>query len=193
MKSKNLLTMFKWSGLLFVLAIGAMPTVSWAALDAFATIVGETQGAFNSGETQAGREDQIRVFTFGHNVSAAYDTATGLPTGKRQHRPVRILKNIDRASPLIASALFNNENLTSVIIRFWKPDDPGKELQFYTIELINAHIVSIMPSHSSRLADSNEVNPVPMGETVTFNYQKIIFTWEDGGITAEDDWQTPTP
>lgn len=28
-------------------------------------------------------------------------------------------------------------------------------------------------------------------EHVSFVYQKITWTWEDGGITSEDDWETP--
>ena len=28
-------------------------------------------------------------------------------------------------------------------------------------------------------------------EHVSFTYQKIIWTYEDGGITAEDDWEAP--
>ena len=28
-------------------------------------------------------------------------------------------------------------------------------------------------------------------ETVSFTFQKITWTWIPGGITAEDDWQTP--
>ena len=28
-------------------------------------------------------------------------------------------------------------------------------------------------------------------ETIAFTYQKIEWTWVDGGITAEDDWEAP--
>ena len=28
-------------------------------------------------------------------------------------------------------------------------------------------------------------------EQVAFTYQKIIWTWNDGGITAADDWASP--
>ena len=28
-------------------------------------------------------------------------------------------------------------------------------------------------------------------EHLSFCYQKIIWTWVDGGITADDDWETP--
>jgi type VI secretion system secreted protein Hcp len=28
-------------------------------------------------------------------------------------------------------------------------------------------------------------------EEVAFTYQKIIWTWNEGGITSEDDWESP--
>ena len=151
------------------------------------TVSADVQGDIEGEVTLAGREGQIEVDSFGYNVSAPLDTATGLPTGKRQHRPVRVLKPIDKASPLLFNALVNNENLTNVTIRFWRPSQSGQEVQFYTVELVNASIVSITPSHSSTGAGLAD----PMREVVSFTFQKIIFTYENGGITGEDDWSTP--
>ena len=188
MKSKNLLAKFRWSGLLLVLAIAVMPSVSWAALNAYMTLTGETQGVIQGSVTEAGREDSILVIGMGHTVILPYDAATGLPTGKPQHRPIRIVKEIDKSSPILFTVLTTNENLTDVTIRFWQPGIAGSEENYYTIQLINAKIVSIMPNHSSVLSDSPDVDPDPMTETVTFVYQKIIVTWEEGGITSEADW-----
>lgn len=185
MKSQNLFTLVKLSGLMLIMAIATMPDVSWAALNAYMRITGDTQGEIKGDVTQAGREDSILVKSYGYSVSAAYDTASGLPTGKRQHRPIRILKEIDKASPLLFNALVNNENLSSVIIRFWRPSSTGAEVQYYTVELVNARIVSIMPNSSSADAESSAI---PARETVSFTFQKIIMTYEDGGITSEDDW-----
>jgi len=28
-------------------------------------------------------------------------------------------------------------------------------------------------------------------EHISFTYHKIEWTWNDGGITAEDDWESP--
>ncbi len=39
------------------------------------------------------------VFT--NDVVSPRDAASGLPTGKRQHKPIRIVKEIDKSSPLI--------------------------------------------------------------------------------------------
>jgi type VI secretion system secreted protein Hcp len=52
----------------------------------------------------------------------------------------------------------------------------------YTIKLTNASIASI------RLLVDDQGN---MTEEVTFTYQKIEWTWVDGGITAQDDWEQP--
>lgn len=188
MNNRNRLMMFKLAGLLLIVAIAAMPAVSWAALNAYMKLTGETQGVIQGSVTQAGREDSILVIGMGHTVSAPYDAATGLPTGKRQHRPIRIVKEIDKSSPKLFTALTNNENLTDVAIRFWRPGGSGQEVQYYTIELINAKIVSIMPNHSSVLSNSPDVDPDPMTETVTFVYQTIVVTWEDGGVTSEAGW-----
>ena len=32
---------------------------------------------------------------------------------------------------------------------------------------------------------------MPIMEEVSFAYQKIQWTWVDGGITASDDWESP--
>jgi type VI secretion system secreted protein Hcp len=49
---------------------------------------------------------------------------------------------------------------------------------YYTVELRNASIATIGERY-------------PNTETVSFCYQKIIWTWTEGGITAEDDWEAP--
>jgi type VI secretion system secreted protein Hcp len=139
----------KCAFLLLILIITLASSNSFAALNAYMNITGETQGEIKGDVGLVGREDSILVKRYGCSVSAAYDAASGLPSGKRQHRPIQILKEIDSATPLLFNALTNNENLPSVEIRFWKPSAQGAEVQFYTIQLVNAHIVSISPSASS--------------------------------------------
>lgn len=163
---------------------------TWAALPGFMRANGETQGEIKGGVTQAGREDSMEVIEFGHNVSALMD-ATGVarPSGKRQHRPIRIVKDIDKASPILMTVLTQGERLTDVRIDFWRPSSSGKEFQFYTVELVGAYIVSIVQS----IGSEGDLLNTPPRETVTLSYDRIIWTWQDGGITAEDDWTTPQP
>jgi len=147
-------------------------------------VEGSRAGAIEGGATGAGREGWIEVVAFTHEVVSPRDAASGLPTGKRQHKPISITKPIDKATPLLFQALVSNENLPNVELRFFKPDPKtGKEQMYYTIELTNASIAGI--GQSQAVGD-----PMPL-EEVSFTYQKIVWTWTDGGITAEDDWETP--
>ena len=160
------------------------------ALNAYLRVTGEIQGEIKGSVTTAGREDSMEVIGFSHEVISPRDAASGLPTGKRQHKLLTITKEIDKATPLLANALSQNENITEMELRFWRPSRSGKEYQYYTIELVNASISGIQSEMLNNKYPENIKHNVR--EHVSFSYQKIIWTYEDGGITAEDDWQTPT-
>jgi type VI secretion system secreted protein Hcp len=157
------------------------------ALDAYLTLTGETQGKVKGGVTHAGREDMIEVYGWSHEVTSPRDAASGLPTGKRRHQPITCIKPIDRASPILMNILTNNENITEWRLDCWRPSRSGKEFQYYTIELINASIAGISQEQLNNTYAENM--PLVPREHVMFTYQKIIWTWQDGGITAEDDWE----
>ena len=81
------------------------------ALNAYLTLEGGSQGEIKGSVTQAGREDTIMVIAFDHKVTSPRDAASGLPTGKRQHGPLTICKELDKSSPLLMQALTNNETI----------------------------------------------------------------------------------
>jgi type VI secretion system secreted protein Hcp len=159
------------------------------ALNAYLAVKGATQGDIKGSVTQKGREGTIMVFAVFHEIVSPRDPASGRPTGKRHHKPIIVSKEVDRASPLLYWSLVNNESLPSWKLAFWRPSATGVEQQHFTLELVNASVSQI------RLRMANNKNPrltrYPETEEVAFTYQKIIWTWNDGGITAEDDWETP--
>ena len=159
------------------------------ALNAYLKIEAEKQGQIKGSVTQKGREDSIMVIAVSHDIYSPRDAASGLATGKRRHGPFVITKELDKSSPLLYSVLVNNENIKSWKLQFWRPSATGAEVQNYTIELVNATIASV------KFRMANNKNPELMKyaeyEEVSFTYQKIIWTWNDGGITAEDDWEAP--
>jgi len=56
------------------------------------------------------------------------DPASGLPTGKRQHKPISFLKEWGAATPQLFQALVTNENLKTVKFEFLQVDKTtGKE------------------------------------------------------------------
>ena len=164
------------------------------ALNAYLRLKGQKQGEFKGSVTQKGRENSIMVIAVSHEIVSPRDPASGLPTGKRMHKPFIVTKELDKASPLLYNALVNNENIPSWELKFYTPQvkaqqGVGTEVNHYTVQLLNANIASIgfrMP---------NNRNPDLMKyaeyEEIAFTYQKITWTWVEGGITAEDDWETP--
>lgn len=159
------------------------------ALNAYLKLKGEKQGEIKGSVTQKGRENSIMVIAVNHDIVSPRDVQSGMPTGKRQHRPFVITKELDKSSPLLYNALVNNENIKEWELQFWQPSPTGAEKQHYTVKLTNANIASIgfkMPNNKNP-----ELTRYAEYEEVAFTYQKIEWTWKDGGITALDDWQAP--
>jgi len=159
------------------------------ALNAYLKLKGKTQGDIKGSVTQKGREDSIMVIAVQHEIVSPRDEATGGPTGKRRHRPLVVTKELDKSSPLLQNVLVNNENIETLELKFWRPSATGQEQQHFTIELKNANIAGI------KFVMENNKHPDLMRfaeyEQVSFTYEHVIWTWTDGGITAEDNWQAP--
>ncbi len=121
----------------------------------------------------------FNVSGFDHEIVSPRDPASGLPTGKRQHKPFKVVMEVGAEDPLLMNALVTNENLTNVTISFFKP---GTSTVGTTVKLTNANVASF----------THECTTSTTGcETIAFTYQKIEWTWVDGGISAVDDWEAP--
>jgi type VI secretion system secreted protein Hcp len=164
------------------------------ALNSYLNLKGQKQGDIKGSVTQKGREGKIMVIAVSHEIISPRDPASGLPTGKRMHKPFVITKELDKSSPLLYNVLVNNENITTWELQFWTPQlsaagGVGAEKQHYTVKLTNANIASIsfrMPNNKNP-----ELTRYAEYEEVAFTYQKIEWVWVDGGITAMDDWEAP--
>jgi type VI secretion system secreted protein Hcp len=164
------------------------------ALNAYLRLKGQKQGEIKGSVTQKGREGSIMVIAVSHEIISPRDPASGLPTGKRMHKPFVITKELDKSSPLLYNVLVNNENVNEWELKFWTPQikataGVGAEVNHYSVRLINANIASI----SFRMPNNKhpELMKFAEYEEVAFTYQKIIWTWNEGGITSEDDWESP--
>jgi type VI secretion system secreted protein Hcp len=164
------------------------------ALMAYMTIKGSKSGAISGPVTTKGREGSISLLAFSQEITSPRDPQSGLPTGQRLHKPVVITKEIDKTSPLLYNVLCTNENLTDVTIKFWQPQlkavsGSGTEAQHYTVKLSNANISS-MDVTTQEFSHDEKVSTAKVVEKLSFTYEKIEWTWNDGGITANDTWGT---
>jgi type VI secretion system secreted protein Hcp len=156
------------------------------ALNAHLTLEGTKSGKLKGSVQQQGREDSIMVIAVEHVISAPRDAASGQASGKRQHKPLTITKWVDKSSPILFQILVTNEVIKTFKLDFYQTTPEGAEEIFYTIELENASISEV------KLVMLNNKYPDNMQqkeqENVSFTYQKITWTFQDGGISASDDW-----
>lgn len=157
------------------------------ALSGYLTLTGTKHGPIAGSVTQKSREGSIEVIAFYHEIVGPRDPVSGRPTGKRMHKPFSITKQLDRSSPLLYDVLTHNENLTEVVLKLFRPQPTGIERHAFTVRFVNATISSI------QLRSLNTRHPrhskMPELEEVNFAYQRIEWTWTDGGVTADDDWE----
>ena len=157
----------------------------------FAEIVGQKSGPVKGSITQKGRENSIGVIAASHSIVIPRDLQTGLPSGRRMHKPFVFTKELDRATPVLYNMLCTNENIPTATFRFWAPklkssSGVGAEIQNYTVKLTNAKIASYdFRKTNIHLA---ELGSFAEYEEIVLTYQKIEWTWNDGKISAGDDW-----
>jgi type VI secretion system secreted protein Hcp len=160
---------------------------------------GQKQGDIKgeSSQTSLDRADTIECFEFEYGASSPRDASTGMATGRRQWTPITIRKRFDRASPLLAQALVNNEVLTEGTFKFFRPDPSGDGTtqQFYTVQIKNGRVASFRqvvphpsgddgPTEHGLRADDHPY------EEVAFVFQTITITNDAAKTSATDDWST---
>jgi len=161
------------------------------ALNAYLRMKGQKSGDIQGSVTQKGRENSILVFAVAHSIQSPRDPASGLPVGKRTHKPLVISKQLDRSTPLLYSMWASNEAISTWELQFWRqqqspsPTAPPEQ-QYYTVRLTNASIASI----NFHLPNTQDPNLMRFSEyeEIAFTYQQIEWIWVDGGITAQDSW-----
>ena len=160
-----------------------MPMPSYLSLE------GQNQGNIEGSVAVKGHEKKILVQAADHTIEIPKSPQTGLPTGKRVHGPLTLTKEIDKASPKLFAALTSGEQMKKVKLEYYRISPKGTEEKYYTVELENAIITSIRAWTPNCLDAANK----QMGhmEDVAFTYEKIKWTYEDGGIEAEDSWLSP--
>jgi type VI secretion system secreted protein Hcp len=97
-----------------------------------------------------------------------------------------ITKEVDKSSPILYRMLVSNERVKDFRLDFWQPSAAGKEVQHYTIRLTNARIVSIKSEMLNNKYPENMQHKER--EHISFAYDTISWTIQDGGITTSANW-----
>ncbi|HKE21548.1 MAG TPA: type VI secretion system tube protein Hcp [Bryobacteraceae bacterium] len=144
-----------------------------------------------------GSQQTIPILSFGFEVQSPRDPQSGLPTGKRQWKPVVVTKSVDNASPKLYSMACTNEVLNEVTFEF--VDD---WLTFTNAQLVNISPKTIAGKSVQALTfvfEDVETGRGTAGRHVlsdseltwlAFIYQKVTVS-SGGGTTFKDSWATP--
>ncbi len=177
------------SGLkIFSFILIAIMVSSLVSAEIFVSINAQKQGKLKGGSTAKAHPGEIVAYGYSHEINSPRDAASGLATGKRQHKALSITKSVDVSTPQLYQALVTNENLPTVTLIFTRPSSggTGTEENYFKVTLTNAHISNIKTEFPS-------VNGAPSTtptDTVSFTYQKIQWDYLPGATTASDDWET---
>lgn len=140
-----------------------------------------------STQTSLGRENSIECIAYEQSVNSAREAATNMVTARRQFSPLKILKRIDRSSPLLLKALSENSKVEGVF-KFYRPNPSGDGTteQFYSVEIKEGNVSSVkeIVPETIQAATAGE----PPQEEITFVFKTITWTYTNGGVTHTDSW-----
>lgn len=132
------------------------------------------------------REGSIEIIGLGHGINLPVDNLTGQITGSRQHSSMMIEKEVDSSTPHLYKAAATGQSMKSAEINFYKINDAGQEVCYYTVLMKKVKVTGVNCSVPNiKLAGNSKINHV---ESVSLQYEKITWRIEDGNIQFTDAW-----
>ena len=138
-----------------------------------------------STQTTLDRENTIECFSFEYGVQSASEAFSGAPSGDRNYEPIRIVKRIDKSTPLLWKALCQNESIEAAF-KFFRPNPTGDGTieHFYTVEITGARVAAVDLSSPDAMIGSNE----PPTEAISFVFNNLTQTYETTGAAHQDNF-----
>ncbi|TCB89750.1 MULTISPECIES: Hcp family type VI secretion system effector [Enterobacter] len=151
-----------------------IPAHIWLIDDNGSPLIGECLMPSRLGSTE--------LKSFNHSVWIPTDHNTGKLTGTRLHVPIRFEKEIDRLTPYLFRAVCEGRILKEALIKMYKINDAGIELEYFNIKLENVKITQISPVLFPVGIASKHM------EEVEIRYESIEWKYTEGNIMYKDSW-----
>ena len=128
-----------------------------------------------STQSSQGRADSIECISYEQGVVSAREAATNVVTARRQFSPLKIVKRIDRSSPLLLKALSENQKIEGVF-KFFRPNPSGDGTteQFYTVEITEGNVAAV--KQLIPVTIKSETAGEPPLEEISFVFKNITWT-----------------
>jgi len=128
------------------------------------------------------RLGSIELKSFSHGVTIPVDPSWGKLTSTRIHKPIVIVKEFDRTTPLLYRALCEGRTMKKATIKMYYILESGIEAEYFNIILENLKITTISPYLSPNSMSSTHL------ETLELRYEAITWKYTDGNIIYRDTW-----
>lgn len=152
----------------------SIPAHIWLTDDNGSPLIGECSMPTRLGSTE--------LKSFNHSVWIPTDHNTGKLTGTRLHVPIRFEKEIDRLTPYLFRAVCQGRVLKEAVIKMYKINEAGIEVEYFNIILENVKITQISPVLFPVGIASKHMKEVEI------RYESIEWKYTDGNIMFKDSW-----
>lgn len=123
---------------------------------------------------QRGHKDHILVQELHHTITREQNVS---------HHPVSFKKPIDKSTPLLISAISNNEEFDAVF-EYYRTDTSGSQVLYYKIKLTKSFISDISTSHPNSISH-NDAQPFAI---ISLKYQSITCEHITAGTSGYSIW-----
>lgn len=120
--------------------------------------------------------------SFNHSVWIPTDYNTRKLTSTRLHVPITFEKEIDRLTPYLFRAVCQDRTLRTALIKMYRINEAGIEVEYFNIKMGNVKITKISPVLFPMGVASKHM------EEIEILYESIEWIYCDGNIMFKDSW-----
>ncbi|MEE3664634.1 type VI secretion system tube protein TssD [Brenneria sp. g21c3] len=158
------------------------------AIPAYLSLV-DSKGVKITGASQVvGREGDIEVLSFTHNITLPAMGSSGKLSGSRIHKEISLEKEFDQSSPYLYRSLATGSTLKKALIKWYRINHTGSEIEYFNILLENVKITAITPNmYNIKDPDRAMYNHI---ESLSLRYEAITWCYLEGNIKFKDSWSS---
>jgi type VI secretion system secreted protein Hcp len=145
---------------------------------------------FPGSSEKEGREDTIDVYEVEHYTVLPVREEDARAAGIRIHKPLRVVAEIDKATPGLMKACSTGQNLSQAVLDFYRINPATRsEEKYYSITLRHARVVKAGPFFPITFQKKNKF----FRHMVEYSFvaEEIEWNWIPDSVVEADRWQSP--
>ena len=150
-------------------------------------VIGDSVAVHGASDFKKG----MMCHAFTYEVKSQFDAGSAQLVGRRVHTPITNVREVDKASPILWSALCSNETFLTAKLSFVRPDMAGKLALYHSILLEVGAIVRYHTFHGILPGSGQDLDQVHTNELEEFDmvFQKVTYSNDANSKSGIDNWQ----